>query len=649
MLNTNVLQQSSRFVLFMALGPYAGTVIKTINQWLSNNGVEWTVKRLKDIRSAAMQLRAGNPLIAKSIYQENSIAYFHGSLLPRGSFYRIVRLYTQCEKPSCLRRLDACLRVYTGLVLKEVSQNQANKALKAITTPYQGSESALFFARAAITRWQRMVLSPMLKSHYYLVGSNGEPKLAQPNLEKLKPLTSTHKSSVKSGDFRDTPYGAACLSLCSSTVWPRSFQELYNSWRIMDFIQSIVWSPRTDNDYAGHISFIQEAGAKARVVAVPNAWLQWGFQPLHEWLDSVLQILDYSCVHDQNKGAWYIQERLKADCCLYSFDLTSATDRFPLTLQLNLLENLGLGKYADALQEVTNEDWYVSTGPYKGQAWKYECGQPMGLYGSFPLFSLTHIALLGGLCLEEGISLAETPFLLLGDDVVISNPKLAHSYEKILKDLGVEVSFAKSMKSSKVAEFAGFVGYRTNKSVALHRPYKHKNSISVTNPISMIFSLGRGLRRTGSPTWISAVQRFGKTRSWRNPDLSPLISNQDQGGVMPPQIDTTRLANLLHYASAQCGVTGNSYTGEELSLDDIENLAMILLDKQDSVIDNNTDSRELLSTPERPEQIPATVEQLIYSDPLMTDSFLEFSDRSSQLHNLENYDDYGNPVDACEF
>jgi hypothetical protein len=388
----------------------------------------------------------------------------------------------------------------------------------------------------------------------------------------------------------------------------------------MSFIQSLVWNDSTDNDFAGHISFIQELGAKARVIAVPTALLQWGFEPLHDWLDRFIHNLPQSCVHDQNKGAWFIQEQLNLGNKIWSFDLSSATDRFPLKLQTSLLRALHLKGYAEALEELVTEKWQV-TSTEEPEAWKYEVGQPMGLYCSFPLFALTHLVLLLGLCDRAGISLLDAPFRVIGDDVIIASEILANEYSLALGQLGVEVSPAKTLQSSCVAEFAGFVGYRTNQSVAVFRPYKHSDTSDLHNPLGLIYALGSALRRTKRRFWADQVSLFQSTRSMRNPDLSPLLPSEGVEGLQPPTIDTTRLANLLSAAYAAANIGSNSYTGESLELEMPEDLANILLDKQDIYValPGQKLPDELLATPKFDEVIPRTVglNQKLSQDPLI--------------------------------
>jgi hypothetical protein len=331
----------------------------------------------------------------------------------------------------------------------------------------------------------------------------------------------------------------------------------------------------------------------------------------------------------------------------WCFDLSSATDRFPLQLQIYLLRLLDLGKYADALSEICSEDFRVSTG-FGEESWQYACGQPMGLYGSFPLFSLAHLCLVEGLCQLGEVQTADA-YCLVGDDVIILDQYVAEGYREVMNAMGVEISETKTMQSSSVAEFAGFVGYRTNQSVAVFRPFKHKDANFIHNPIGLIHALGDCLRRTESDYWDDVVTRFQLSRRWRNPDLSPILKlSEDTGGVNPPVIDTTRLENLLEMACAKSGTAGNSWTGEEYDLFDLGRLANTLLGKQ---CDESTERfhrlpSELLSTPdvERVRNDNHSYKASVASDPLMSKSTLEVLEGvgyTPSTHSVANRDAVG--------
>lgn len=84
---------------------------------------------------------------------------------------------------------------------------------------------------------------------------------------------------------------------------------------------------------------------------------------------------------------------------------------------------------------------------------RYSVGQPMGARSSWAVFALTH-----HIVIRYAAHLLGLPkfshYLVLGDDVVINNDKVAKQYKRLLTSLGVEISEAKSHVSADIYEFA---------------------------------------------------------------------------------------------------------------------------------------------------------------------------------------------------
>jgi len=70
----------------------------------------------------------------------------------------------------------------------------------------------------------------------------------------------------------------------------------------------------------------------------------------------------------------------------WSFDLTAATDRLPLALQVQVLACLTSDELAQAWADLlVTRDWY-----HKGVPLRYAVGQPMGALSSWAMLALTH-------------------------------------------------------------------------------------------------------------------------------------------------------------------------------------------------------------------------------------------------------------------
>jgi len=205
----------------------------------------------------------------------------------------------------------------------------------------------------------------------------------------------------------------------------------------------------------GKLGFKEEPG-KIRVFAMMNLITQTLMQPLHRWIFRHLRLLPNDGTFDQVKPVRNLLKRIgKERFWIASYDLSAATDRLPIELQLSLLRPL-LG------DELTDLWKYFMVGhPYGlpkvatsynlgiSAVW-YAVGQPMGALSSWAMLALTHHAIV-----QYAAALAypiRTSWFLgyavLGDDVVIADQTVAVKYLEIMKIIGVDISLAKSMVSA---------------------------------------------------------------------------------------------------------------------------------------------------------------------------------------------------------
>lgn len=487
-------------ILIAGLGPsLAGDLYSTMTLWESSCGAEWTVNRLKALNTAAKQLKGGNFDVADEIYRDNGIAYNKRTHIVKGPFGVVISRLLEAQRPSVLRRLFAVLRVYTCMHLASVSVSQVEKSRKAIS----GASVATLRHPVRFGHGRFDTLKELN------IKTNVE--LMKPDLSRLKAFSSYHRK-VRSGQG---PWVKAVGSMLSSTYIPDSLKDR----NPCEDVREALVSAGAENNTPGVVTFLQEGGAKARVVAIPNVWCQWLFEPLHRRLDSIVRSLPLSAVHDQSRGAYYLQSNIGKP--MWCYDLSSATDRFPRSLQMQVLEVLGYPDYAEALDEISKGNW-----DFLDESISYSVGQPMGLYGSFPLFHLTHYFVLHDITRTLlGVNYSTSrPFMVLGDDVIINHPGVASKYEEVMTSLGVELSPTKSIHSSDVGEFAGFLAVRTNKGSCVHRPYKFGNK-GIKNPLSLLHSLGANVRYLG-PYWTKMFDIFVRTLESREPDLTPLVREE---------------------------------------------------------------------------------------------------------------------------
>lgn len=213
----------------------------------------------------------------------------------------------------------------------------------------------------------------------------------------------------------------------------------------------------------GKLSFIPEPAGKIRVVAMVDSLTQMILRPLHDAVFEILRKIPQDGTFDQVAPAYRLAaKKFKA---LWSYDLSAATDRFPVCLQQALLSYLIGPRVALAWTRLltgrtfrvprrVSEKQRVPRGT--PETVHYAAGQPMGAYTSWAVFALSHHFLIQFSAYQAfGTLKWFEDYALLGDDVVIANNDVAEKYLLLLRAIGVEVGLAKSLISRRgVFEFA---------------------------------------------------------------------------------------------------------------------------------------------------------------------------------------------------
>lgn len=423
----------------VGLGQHAKPIIHEVQRWIKCNGEEWTVERLKTLKVAYIQSLAG--------YDKIDLPWIkHTNNRPKGPFAPLFRVHGE---KRVMKTLSA-LMVYTAFT-KPISQSDIDKVRTSIEEPGIETEDRLLAMSRLIMKYPALnkrwtSLSELFCREY----GKKEESFKFSGLTSGKPLLSRHAGQ-------------------SDLPWIHSFVEwtgLHAPWNPILKKMGVPIDREIERSYRdvsmGKIHLLSEAGLKVRAVAVPNAAVQVAFEPLHEALSKVLKEIPQDCTFDQRSGALWAQSQLKEGRTVHAVDLSSATDRFPLHFQVGVLEKLESENFkidiASKFRSVCkNGMWRLPD----GDIIRYGAGQPMGLKGSFPMFAVSHHALLGVLWAflgkESGQDLGEAPYRILGDDIVISDDDLHDQYRRALKKLGAPISEHKSLSSSKVTEFAGFI------------------------------------------------------------------------------------------------------------------------------------------------------------------------------------------------
>lgn len=196
----------------------------------------------------------------------------------------------------------------------------------------------------------------------------------------------------------------------------------------------------------GRLHLLAEGGGKTRVICIPDIWTQSVLKPIHKYLmNQVLRKMpcDGSFGHEAlgNKVKKFTKHR-----GLFCYDLTTATDRFPLSIQIAALKPLLGERVHEWSQLMVNRTFTI-----RGKPMRYAVGQPMGLLTSWAAFSVAHHVIINMTKRDKSF------YAVIGDDVGISSEEGARKYRSFMESIGVSINDLKSLiptDNTKVAEIA---------------------------------------------------------------------------------------------------------------------------------------------------------------------------------------------------
>jgi hypothetical protein len=201
----------------------------------------------------------------------------------------------------------------------------------------------------------------------------------------------------------------------------------------------------------GKLVGLIEARGKVRIVAITDWWTQTLLRPLHEAIFEILRAIPQDGTFDQIGPVHRLLSYVRASGApAYSYDLSAATDRLPIALQVQVLQSLGIGWAASWAGLLVIRPWM-----YKNQRIRYSVGQPMGALSSWAMLALTHHVLVQIAARRVGWDGWFSHYALLGDDIVIADSGVAGAYLQIMETLGVTINLSKSFEmDSGTLEFA---------------------------------------------------------------------------------------------------------------------------------------------------------------------------------------------------
>jgi hypothetical protein len=441
---------------FRALGlpiPVSQDLEALVLRWEANSGPKWTVDRLKSLKQDFIRLRTGlEPL---TYVRKNRSGRWFGVL----GFLRRFSL-------QHLRGFEIvlnCMMVYSSYIPSEPTRGHIASMRASVQSippfiPEKLHEDLAKHARDVVGFRKVGPGQPLLTFRGKVATKSpvwGGPSVSQGDYLEAEFLwlKDPYHKIFLNRHYR--VYKPVLEGIDNASLWEPLPGLSGQSHHMLDFgpfetIHSRLRPPFFAVDAGTITPLTKDGGWKVRWIANPYRIHQLALQPLGSTLFGVLAELPWDCTFEQSKPYVVIQEHLKRGGKCFAVDLQSATDFFPLSLQLTVLRAV-FGQIPDIelFEELSRSDWYWRTGK-DSLSFRWTNGQPMGLYPSFPSFSLTH-----GLLLDFLAGGVPNRFFILGDDVVILHQPTYLAYMQVLKLLGCPHNVAKSLNSRTLTEFAG--------------------------------------------------------------------------------------------------------------------------------------------------------------------------------------------------
>jgi len=462
----NQYSQSITFSRLIATGltpSEAAQISRLIQKWVTCNGEEETVRRLKSLKDAFVHHLAGLP------YQLEWIAHREDGK-PKGPF-GVLWKFSRKQLFKCWN----ALMVYSSMTysckgkMPRMTARQYSKFIRAVNrNPVD--PNAHDMATVLIENFLSVIGEfPKFTavSGVPVISIQGSPSRRAPDSKSYMgsaPQDETLVSSIAVLSLRPR------FTLKHWKVYSGVLTGFEDTWELLSWTKD----NSTDRSLSGRIGIIQEPGYKSRVVANPYMVHQAAMLPLKHYLLKVLRSLPNDYVYNQEGGVRALQEKVDGTRTIYSVDLVNASDNLPLSLQEYLLKRIGIPDYwVDCFCAISSGDWEMPSNwipsedrvrrylkgeppprgyyPWNGDEYlRWYEGQPLGLGPSFGSAFLLHHAIVVGchVALNKPLD-----YGMVGDDLFLTDGEVYKLYCLVMDGLGVEVSKDKSLVSSKVGEF----------------------------------------------------------------------------------------------------------------------------------------------------------------------------------------------------
>jgi len=539
-------------IVFLVIGytshTYAGSVYRFVTFCIP-------VVRRQGLRGLAIYLKACSVLLQNAIAGRKVGCREFGVAVSvtRSGLPRVIP--AECRRYIRLGVLGPRRLWLTFFMLYRVIDIPTRVNIDSILSPFGGcerieSEWNSFMERAAALLKSRSRPAAEVIGIYHKLRRRISPYVGA----IYKPLMTSGPNSVQ-GSVAMCNVEKDALALFNSPLWP-SFNKYCEEVESMDVTavvrtaakndpSAFVWPYFVGSDRLGalgRVAFKREPG-KVRVFAMLDYWSQSALRGVHEFLLKTLGSLNRGDIRldgtfDQGAVVQYLLGRVSSGRKFFSYDLSSATDRFPVWAQYSVMKVLFGESVATHWRQLLVGRGYAypsvrpgkATGHYSdlltvpyGRAHAeasahlaplhYAVGQPMGAHSSWGAFTLAHHLVVQWAASIVGKKGWFEDYGILGDDLVIFDKFVAAEYLRLMKRMGVNISLSKSLPGAKGCfEFAKrFIAGGVDCSPLSFREFavfnrslsgmvemvNRSSSMVKLRPASVLRALGYGFRSTG--------------------------------------------------------------------------------------------------------------------------------------------------------
>lgn len=403
-----------------------------ISNLLKDNGVKYSIDYLKEGHRLIQHFIAGEPTIPQGIRMASRRGL---PLIIPGS----LRLQMETMDSKCLRIVLTIFTIFRTLKTPGILK------LETITDPFTGQSEELHPAEVGGV-WRRF--------------STFLPQIPLSKLAEHCPLV----LKTSGPNYRTSILGASLDAIAWNTIATKASRTAFKI--LSDHSQSKIWmflqtEIEAVSDFIpkrqvklGKLSKKLEPAGKIRVFAMADIWTQTVLKPYHEYIFLILKSIPQDGTFDQSAPINALRKKLidRPQKWVASYDLSAATDRLPIKLQVQVLSQLFNREVGEAWRILLiDRDWYLASKPIR-----YSVGQPMGALSSWGMLALTHHFIVQVAASRVGKTTWFEDYALLGDDIVIADKAVAESYHSLMTQwLGVSINTSKSLVSETgVMEFA---------------------------------------------------------------------------------------------------------------------------------------------------------------------------------------------------